>query len=139
MDIQAMLKMMHDARKSSATNLTIGEMLNKLNQFDDDENVVFTNEMFFDGTWGSYRGYYEDMYIGCRFDDKGLNTVGNIKNTLMEALETGIMEGYKGGEYSVNNDTLVWFARYGSTGDMIVDVKKLNGTIFIITKEDKWG
>lgn len=46
------------------------------------------------------------------------------------------MYGYKGGEFSINNDTVVWFSTYGAIGYMIIDVQKINGTIFVITKEE---
>lgn len=136
--IEQLMKVMSDARKQSAGNLAIGEMLKKLNNFNDDEKVTFSDGKFFDGTYDSYRGYYEDMYLGWDDEDKGFNTVGQLKETLNKALDDGGMTGYKGGEFSINNSTLVWFSNYGSTGDMIVDIQKINGEIYVITKEDEW-
>jgi len=92
--------------------------------------------IFFDGDFGSYRGYYEDLYIGRSDKDEGFDTVGQIKAALDKALDVGVMHGYKGGEFSISDNTLVWFSSYGDCGDMIVDVQKINGDIFIITKED---
>lgn len=138
MDLQALFDIYKQARKQNAGNLTIGQMLNKLNEFEGNEKVVFSNEEFFDGTWDSYRGYYEDMYLGSSRSDEGLNTVNELRKTLLNALDRGSMQGYKGGDFSVNNDTLVWFSTYGSTGDMIVDVVKINGQIVVITKEDEF-
>jgi hypothetical protein len=137
MDIETMMKIMNDARIESAGNLTIGKMLKKLNQFSNDDKVLFTNGKFYGGGWDSYRGYYEDFALGCSDEDQGFNTVGNIKEALNDALEAGIMYGYKGGEFSITDDTLVWFARYGCTEDMIVDVQKINESIYIITKENE--
>ncbi len=133
-----LMKAVSDARKASAGNLSIGEMLDKLNKFKDDEQITFTNEKFHDGTFDSYRGYYEDMYIGWSNSDNGANTVGSLKDTLITALNQGEMYGYKGGDFSIDRDTLVWMAEYGNTGDMIVDVQKIDGHIFVVTKEDEW-
>lgn len=139
MNIQALLNSINDIRKQNAANLTIGEMLDKLGQFEDNEKVVFSNGKYFNGEFDSYRGYYEDMYIGYDNEDKGLNTVGSLKTTLNLALEQGGMTGYKGGEYPITEDTLIWFSCYGSSGDdMIIDIQKLGDTIYIITKEDKF-
>ena len=134
--IKEMLSMISDVRKSSAGNLTIGDMYTKLSQFDESEKVVFSNGDFFDGDFDSYRGYYEDLYIGRSDKDEGFDTVGQIKAALDKALDVGVMHGYKGGEFSISDNTLVWFSSYGDCGDMIVDVQKINGDIFIITKED---
>lgn len=116
--------------------LTIGEMLDKLNQFEDDQTITFSNGLFFDGNFGSYRGYYKDLYIGCDSENRGLNKVGKLKEALNDALRIGFMVGYKGGEYPINEDTLVWLADYGDTGDMIVDIQKINDEIFVIIKKD---
>lgn len=136
-DFQSLSKLISEARKMSAGNLTIGQMLNKLNAFDDDVRFTFTNGKYFDGTYDSYRGYYEDLYIGYSDDDKGFNYVGKLKQVLNKALDDGEMYGYKGGEYSINNDTLVWLAQYGCTGEMVVDIQKLGEEIYIIVKEEK--
>lgn len=120
-------------------NLNIGEMLEKLNQFADDENVVFSNGLYFGGDFDSYRGYYRDMYLEYDHEDKGFNTVGNLKNILQKALYEGVMTGYKGGEFEINSKTLLWFASYGeASGIMIADVQKIDGQITIIVAEEQW-
>lgn len=138
MDVQKLLNIMNNSRKQNAGNLTIGEMLKKLESFDDDEKVTFSDGKFFDGTYGSYRGNYEDLYIGWYDEDHGFNTVGHLKESLNKALNDGGMTGYKGGEFGIYTDTLVWFATYGSCGDMIIDIQKINNEIYVITKEDGW-
>lgn len=118
MDMALLLKTLGDIRKSSAGNLTIRDMFTKLEKFNDDEAVILSNGRFLDGDFGSYRGYYEDLYIGCNGEDKGLNTVGEFKKVLDKALDEGEMTGYKGGDYPINADTLVWVAEYGCCGDI---------------------
>ena len=138
--IKTLLNQIDKERIENADNLTIGELFSKLNQFEDSERVTFSNGRFFDGTYDSYRGYYKDLYIGFEDEDMGFNTVGKIKEVLNKALDDGEMEGYKGGEFSIEQDTLVWFATYGTTyeAEMIVDVIKVDDNILIITKEDEF-
>jgi len=136
MDIEKLMKIMSDARKNGAGNLTIRGMLDKLNNFDDNEKVTLPDGKFFDGTADSYRGYYEDMYLGYCYEDLGHNTVGSLKQILTDALLTAEMTGYKGGEFPIEDDTLLWLASYGRCGDMIIDIQKINDAIIVITKED---
>lgn len=116
--------------------LSIGEALTKLEEFDDTDEVIFSNGDYFDGDCGSYRGYYKDLYIGHDDKDNGFSTIGHLKEALNKALDEGEMYGYKGGEFPIDNDTLIWSAYYGSTGEMVVDIKKIDGRVYIITKED---
>jgi hypothetical protein len=136
--IYALINKLQEERVESADNLTIGEFLEKLNQFDDNEKVVFSNGKHFDGTYDSYRGYYQDLYIGISDSDVGLDAVGSIKKTLNEALECGEMTGYKGGDFSIHEGTLVWFSTYGSTGDneMITDVQEVDGIVVVVLTEE---
>lgn len=138
MDIMRIIEIMDEQRITNAANLSIGEMLDKLNTFDEKEEVKFLNGLYFGGGWGSYRGYYKDAFIEHDTEDRGKNAVKDLKDVLLKALDKGEMEGYKGGEYRVNRNTLLWFATYGCCGDMIVDILKINGQIIVITKEDRW-
>lgn len=136
MNIESIIKLMKDTRIENATNLTIGEAIQKLNSFSESDKLLFSNGHYFDGTYDSYRGYYEDMYIGWDDEDKGFNTVGKLKEVLNDALDVGVMIGYKGGEFSIAEDTLLWFSTYGDTGYTIVDIQEFNGQIFVVVKED---
>lgn len=138
MDIKQILEMASEMRKSGASNLTIGEMQSKLEQFNNEDQVTFLNGKYFDGDFDSYRGYYVDMYLGYSDEDQGKNTVEDLKQALESALKQGVMEGYKGGTYSIDHDTLLWLSSYGCCGDMIVDVVEYKGDIVIVTKEDEY-
>lgn len=87
--------------------LTLEELLNELNYYDDDEelNVELTGE------WGSYRGYYDQVFIGYRRKGKNYSTVEELKNIIYDSLGTGVMNGYKGGEFSVDSNTELCFAQ----------------------------
>ena len=136
MNIQEILKVIYNVDRENLDALTIGETLDRLNKFNDNYKLLFSNGLYFDGEYDSYRGYYKDLALGCDEEDKGFNTVGDVKRILHKALDDGEMIGYKGGEYPIEQDTLVWFAYYGSTGEMIVDMQEVEGKVIVIVKED---
>lgn len=136
MNIRAILKAVYDVDREIVDALTIRETLDRVSRFSEDDELIFSNGLYFDGDYDSYRGYYKDLAIGCDEEDKGFNTVGDIKRVLHKALDDGEMIGYKGGEFPIEQDTLVWFAYYGSTGEMVVDIQKVEGKVIVIVKED---
>lgn len=133
--LKSIPEMIEDQRKLNAKNITIGEILNMLQTRHDSDELCFSNGKYFDGTFGSYRGYYEDIYIGMHHENIGFNTVGKLKDTLHKALLNGIMYGHKGGEFPITPNTLVWFAAHGTTNEaeMIVDIQKHHNKLVITT------
>lgn len=138
MDFHKILQQISEERKSIADGLTIGELMAKLTVFDGNTGMVFSNGKYLDGRYDSYRGYYEDMYVGYSDTDEDYNTVRDLTGVLKKALEDGEMTGYKGGEFSIDEDTLVWFATYGTTreSEMIVDAQEIEGKVVIYTAEE---
>lgn len=97
--------------------LTLGELLDELNCHNEEEelNVELTGE------WGSYRGYYDQLFIGYSQGGKNYSNVKLLKNIIEEALNEGEMYGYKGGEFSVDDNTEVCFALdYSSVGGLYI-------------------
>ena len=97
--------------------LTLGELLNELDYYDNEEtlNVELTGE------WGSYRGYYDQAFIGYRRKGRNYSTVEELKDIIYEALGEETMYGYKGGEFSVHDNTEVCFALdYSSVGGLYI-------------------
>lgn len=66
-------------------------------------------QMYFDGTFGSDRGDYANMYLGYT-EEPTTFTVQNLIDLLNKAKEQGEMYGYKGGTFSIDNDTLLTIA-----------------------------
>ncbi|MFK7678626.1 hypothetical protein ACI3ER_11350 [Bacillus sp. Wb] len=117
--------------------LDVADLLGKLNQFKDDEKIEFSNGKFLDGDYGSYRGYYDDIYFEYSYEDNGYNTIGNFKKIIYKALEEGVMEGYKGGDFSIDESTFTWLSTYGSSeGYEIIDVREIDGIIFVIVDKE---
>lgn len=69
-------------------------------------------QMYFDGTFDSDRGDYANMYIGYTYEPT-IFTVQNLIDLLHKAKEQGTMEGYKGGTFAINDNTLLTIAEYG--------------------------
>lgn len=107
------------ARKAGAENLTLGQLIDKLERADQEKVVVYDFAGFSPANPDSYRGYYEDLafrYVKDRVLVKSL--LHECKGML------GIkITGYKGGEYVVDRDTLLWVSDYGeSFGTAITSV-----------------
>lgn len=118
--------------------LTIEEIFEKLEPFEDDREIYLTNGFHFEGGFDSYRGYYHDLCLEITDASPGGTTVHDLKSILNEALKRGEMTGYKGGDYKIEKSTDVWVGKYGTTKDsaMIVNVVEANGHIYIVTKEN---
>lgn len=79
----------------------------------------------------SYRGYYSDLAFEADFTKTKSAT--ELYNLLEGCLGT-TFEGYKGGEYTMTKDTLVWIANYGCEGHRLVDMYSSYLTVKIETK-----
>jgi len=133
--IDEMLEIMNNARKDSCSNLTIGKALKQLKELD--ENMVVEidqtgfqeyfkdcreneyeadNEeatFYFKKTWDSYRGYYEDLMLEISTEEEKDYTVKDYIELLEQALQKGMMYGYKGGVYKITENTILWLDEYG--------------------------
>lgn len=118
-DILKILKLVKEERVENANNLTIGSLLEHLESLDKTKKLRLSTGEFLNlsGEFDSYRGYYEDLAIEKRVSkvSQAASTVCDLKNVLYDALDQGEMCGYKGGTYSIDESTLVWFGNYGTT------------------------
>lgn len=91
--------------------ITIGEMIKQLELLPSDKTIQYDFCYFApNGEFDSYRGYYKDAYIGYSKDESC--TCGELLQVLKYNLGT-TMYGYKGGEYPVTEETLLWVSEYG--------------------------
>lgn len=140
MDITGALNLMMDVERQSRSryHLTLGGLINflqiKLAQGNGETPVVFSdNFMLFPTSVGSYRGYYSDLAIEtdgiaeCGCDVEGLLDI------LLDTLDQELT-GYKGGEFTMGEDTPLWRANYGQApSDAIVDVTMHGGNKIVLT------
>ena len=66
----------------------------------------------------SYRGYYEDLAI-CRADDDQPVKASVLYQAAKDALGQMFM-GYKGGQYTAEDDTLLWVGEWGQPSGLAV-------------------
>ena len=81
----------------------------------------------------SFRGYYEDLALDYAEGCEPMK-VGRLLSLFENALGQ-TFTGYKGGDFAMDNTTLVWVAPYGDTGRMLTDIKSEEGVTTIYTQE----
>jgi len=151
-DILKMIQRMSEERIENADNLTVGALLEQLESFEENKKLRLSTGEFFNlnGEFDSYRGYYEDLAIEKEVvsDDSASSTVFDFKKILNNALKQGEMCGYKGGDYSINESTLVWFGSYGTTGGSLkivgvyeiqdLEAPGLSDCVYVDVQEDEY-
>ena len=91
-------------------------------------------QMYFDGTFDSDRGDYANMYLGFTYEPT-IFTIQNLIDLLNKAKEQGTMEGYKGGTFAINDNTLLTIAEYGfSEGIRPINFEQKDNEIILRTK-----
>lgn len=140
MTLEAFMKQVMEERKEKHQGMTLGKLDKMLRRYMPDAPIILSSGVHLTGEFDSYRGYYEDLALEFSVEDPGQKvlTVQQLRNVIQNALVQGEMEGYKGEEYSITEETLVWTAHYGTTqgSEMIVDVMGANNAVLIITKAD---
>lgn len=89
--------------------LTIGQAIKILEKYDPNTKVKYGWGL---GSSHSYRGYYTDL---------GLEPEYNVTvNEMLQELKFSLgrtYNGWKGGEFIMNRDTVIWLAEQGLTND----------------------
>lgn len=88
-------------------------------------------------SWGSYRGYYECIALDPTHNPlRSAVTVQDLINSLRGAVGSK-MQGYKGGEYTIDWSTRVYVSPYGeASGLMAVGVLEASGHVVIETEPE---
>lgn len=124
--------------------LTLNEFGQRMNRTNKEIYPKFLN-----GKFGSYRGYYKDLYVGYEINwsvldcNRSTSTVKDLKNTLHNALKEGVMFGYKGEEFPITMETNVWIASDSSDCSKlhIVGIGKWFDYVVVVLGEgeDMWS
>lgn len=129
--VNGIMARMSEERKASAANMSLGGLIEVLKTCDPTALVVLEDGRGVSG-FMSYRGYYEDLAIEPVADAVIVSCVlGQAQRALGE-----VFEGYKGGEYPMHKNTLLWVSHYGTTGDKLTGVRHENGRVLIETQTD---
>ena len=140
MSLQSYFDAIFAMQRARETTMRIGEALEQLKDLPQDANIKISMEwvepykeyydtfndkeyaekrkheydnvqMYFDGTFGSDRGDYANMYLGYK-EEPTTFTVQNLIDLLKTAKAEKTMEGYKGGTFLINDETLLTIAYY---------------------------
>jgi hypothetical protein len=133
-------------RMSKSDQLTLGKLIEKIEHFakrDKDRPkeemalVKYDFEYLFPTDIDSWRGSYAELALNFKtYGDGGgskpLTTVEFYK--LLYEANGETFTGYKGGDYKMGNDTPIWVANYGHSGDTaVIDVVDNKYEIILIT------
>lgn len=113
--------------------LNIRNLISSLEWFEPSKKVYASFEGYLlplDNDYCSYRGDYSDLAL--QMSNNEGNTVKDVIDTLNKALDDKYMEGYKGGYFDIDGDTIVAVADYGYCGVYIVGVKEHSDYIELI-------
>jgi hypothetical protein len=131
MDIHSMVRAFGTGLRTARSDyhLTLGQLINVLNNAPTEAPVEWLDGGS-PGRERSYRGYYDDLAL----DPAGEPiTAFDLLKRLRAALgET--YEGYKGGDYVMDDKTPMWRAGYGDLGDAIVAANVVGGKVILICK-----
>lgn len=145
--IQQYLKRQRDKSFATSAQLTLGQIIEKL------ENCGFTygqknepKEVCYDfgtaipTTLNSWRGSYSELALGYKlsgYDNKEEHFAQTTAEELLTELKSAIgkeFTGWKGGEFIMDEDTPVWVANGGDSGNTgIIDVVDDGWRIIIMT------
>ena len=130
MDIQKLFDAISDAAQDERKkyHLTLGGLIEALDG-GHDTPVRFDNGMS-PTQPHSYRGYYADLAFE-RTD--GVVTAERLLVGARNCIGR-TFEGYKGGDFVMSEDTPLWVASYGCTGEALVGISMVDGAFVIQTK-----
>lgn len=134
MDLQAIVNMMNEAAEAERAKyqLTLGKLVTLLSNTDAALPVVIDRYGLAPVSPHSYRGYYSDIAFEHDADDV---SVGDFLNTVKSTIGS-VFEGYKGGDFTMKENTHVWISSWGSASSIAaMDVVVIDGKAVIITKE----
>lgn len=101
--------------------MKLGDLIKALEREEKDSPVQYDFCNFVPGKLDSYRGIYTDLALG--YSENGQATVGDLLAECRQAVGR-VYVGWKGGDYSMDENTTVWVAEPGrSSGTAISEVR----------------
>ena len=138
-EVEKEAKAMRDKKFYVSSQLTLGELILKLEAVDKDLFVYFDDENYIPVGVDSWRGAYDELAIEYE-KTSGLIKIPKVKNLLL-ALNSVLnteLQGYKGGDYFIEEDTPVWVANWGEdTGYRTNEKYYLQAVVDVEVKDNK--
>ncbi len=104
-------------RQREESQLTLGKLIKRLEVLPAETPIYLTGPH-------SYRGYYEDL----AFDRPDHPSTAAEVIDLCRSMIGAVLEGYKGGDFEMGENTPVWLAAYGCRGQAALAILD-DGTI----------
>lgn len=124
---------------TEADILTLGELIGKLEECNQDAWVYFDFGSLKPTAFCSYRGNYSDLALGFNGHCFGVQCRDIRVSTLLAMCRDAtknVFEGYKGGKYMMTLDSRVWASNEGwSSGTGIIGVRQA-GNYAVILETD---
>lgn len=132
MDLQKLMDSLNGATRQTRSeyHITLGEMIGILEEVPKDATVTIDGGEVYPSSPHSYRGYYSDLSLS---PVSKKTTAGTLLSELNLCLNE-TFEGYKGGDFEMDEDTPLWVADYGCTGRAVVDVLVGKDVVTLVTK-----
>lgn len=105
--------------------MTLGELIFELEKLDPNQKIQKIQNPH------SYRGYYEDLAFET---SEEFMTVKEALQLCKDCLGK-VFVGYKGGNWYMDEKTLVWISEHGNLGGMIVEIDSKTGNILTETDD----
>lgn len=133
MDIQKAFTAMSESGRLTRSDyhLTLGGLIKQLAALPPSLPVKFDWNGEYPSRERSYRGYYSDLALDWR---ESPTDVEGLLSMCQGALDS-TYEGYKGGDFVMDERTPLWAAPYGSSGRAIMGLEVVDGVAVLETKE----
>lgn len=145
--LQKFIREQRDRRFATSAQLTLGQIIEKLEKIEPTygeekkpKEVDYDFGTAVPTTLDSWRGSYAELALGYRLSgyDNGPDHFANkTVESLLSELKSAIgktFEGWKGGDFVMSNDTPVWVANPGNSGNTgIIDVIDNGYRVIIMT------
>jgi len=145
-DISIIIKQMREERMKNSSQMRLGQIIKAIEDIiakdpEKERSVEYSFGSAIPTTLDSWRGSYAELALGYTltgYDADDSNHHGKISaEELLKELKEAIGKeytGWKGGEYTMNENTPVWVANPGNSGNtVIVDVLDEGWGIILIT------
>jgi hypothetical protein len=123
----------------SATTMTLGDLIDALTNCDAKYVRIASPVRLTPASLSSYRGYYEDLAIEYEEGDRARTAIGraDFLRMLKEAVGA-TFTGYKGGEFMMGRDTLLWVSNYGECSSCRVVGVEVDDDTAYLTLTVRW-
>jgi hypothetical protein len=133
------IQLAREERMRNSDQLTLGELIERITKIKEkykeekDEPIVkYDFEYLFPTELMSWRGSYAELALNFETTGKYMSVSAFLK--MLQDAVGATFEGYKGGDFVMNENTPIWVANYGNSGNTaIIDVLDSKYCVTLIT------